>query len=78
MDTAAHLQLEVEALKSVQSGPSTSATAPPVKRVGGGGGGRGAQLSLNRWHLYPPKCLYKFSGVTSLDQYRQVFDAIVW
>ena len=53
MDTVAHLQLEIEALKFVQP-----ALSKPV-----------AFTSTN---------VPKFSGETSWDQYRQVFDAIVW
>ena len=59
IDTVAHLQLEVDALKFVQSGPSTSATkVPPVQSK------RAAFTSAK---------VLKFSGMTSCDQYRQVF-----
>ena len=64
MDTVAHLQLEVKALKFVQSGPSTLATKiPPVK---------------SKPVAFTSTKVPKFTGVTSWDQNRQVFDAIVW
>ena len=44
MDTVAHLQLEVEALKFVQSAPPALAK-------------RTLPVLSNRWHLHPPKCL---------------------
>ena len=63
MDTVAQLQLEVDALKSVQSGPSASATkTPPVQ---------------SKLAAFTSTKVLKFSGVISWDQYRQVFDAIV-
>ena len=64
MDTVAQLQLEVDALKFVQSGPSTSATkALPVQ---------------SKPAAFTSTKVPKLSGVTSWDQYQQVFDAIVW
>ena len=63
MDTVAYLQLEVEALKFVQSAPQALAmkTLPvPPKPV-----------------AFTSTKVPKFSGMTSWDQYRQVFDAIV-
>ena len=63
MDTMTQLQLEVDALKFVQSGPSMLATeTPPVQS-------KPASFTATK--------VPKFSGVTSWDQYRQVFDAIV-
>ena len=63
MDTVVQLQLAVDALKSVQSEPSTSATkAPPVQ---------------SKPAAFTSTKVPKFSGVTSWDQYRQLFDAIV-
>ena len=62
MDMVAHLQFEVELLKFVQSGQSTSATkAPPVQ---------------SKPVAFTSTKVPKFSGVTSWDQYRQVFDTI--
>ena len=61
MDTVAHLQLEVEALKFVQSGPSTATKALPVQ---------------SKPAAFTSTKVPKFSEVTSWDQYRQVFDAI--
>ena len=59
----AHLQLEVEVLKCVQSRLSMSATkALPVQ---------------SKPAAFTSTKVPKFSGVTSWDQYRQVFDAIV-
>ena len=63
MDTVAHLQLEVEALKYVQSGSSMSATK--------------TLLVQSKPAVFTSTKEPKFSGVTSWDQYRQVFDAIV-
>ena len=63
MDTVAHLQLEVEALKFGQSGPSTFATKTlPVQ---------------SKPVAFTSTKVPKISGVTSWDQYQQVFDAIV-
>ena len=63
MDMVAHLQLEVEALKFVQLGPSTLAMKTlPVQ---------------SKPVAFTSTKVPKFSGVTSWDQYRQVFDAIV-
>ena len=63
MDKVAQLQLEVETLKFVQSGPSTSATeTPPVQ---------------SKPSACTSTKVTKFNGVTSWDKYRQVFDAIV-
>ena len=63
MDTVAHLQLAVEALKFVQSAPPTLAkTTLPV---------------LSKPVACTSTKVPKFSGETSWDQYRQVFDAIV-
>ena len=63
MDTVAHLQLEVEALKSVQAGPSTVASKTlPVRS-------KPVEFMSTK--------VPKFGGVTSWDQYRKVFDAIV-
>ena len=63
MDTVAHLQLEVEALKFVQSAPQALAkkTLP----------------ALSKPVAFTSTKVHKFSGETSWDQYRQVFDAIV-
>ena len=63
MDTVAHLQLEVEALRFVQS-------APPVlaKRT---------LPALSKPMAFTSTKVPKFSGETSWDQYRQVFDASV-
>ena len=62
MDTVAHLQLEVEALTFVQSGPSALAMQTlPVQ---------------SKPVAFTSTKVPKFSGVTSWDQYRQVFDAI--
>ena len=63
MDTVAHLQLEVEALKFVQSAPPALA-----KRT---------LLTLSKPVVFTSTKVPKFSGETSWDQYRQVFDAIV-
>ena len=64
MDTVAHLQLEVEALKCEQLGQLTlTRQISPVR----------SKLAVLTSTKVP-----KFSGVTSWDQYRQVFDAIVW
>ena len=63
IDTVANLQLEVEALKFVQSGPPT--------------------LAMKTLPVQPKPVVFtstkvlKFSGVTSWDQYRQMFDVIV-
>ena len=63
MDTVAQLQLEIDAPKFVQPSQLTSATGtPPVQP--------------NRAAITSSK-VPKFSGVTSWDQCRQVFDAIV-
>ena len=63
MDTVAQLQFEIDALKFVQPGQSTSATrTPPVQP-------KPAAFTTTK--------VPKFSGVTSWDQYRQVFDAII-
>ena len=63
MNTVAHLQLEVEALKCVQSGPSTlDMKTLPVQ---------------SKPVAFASSKVPKFSGATSWDQYRQVFDAIV-
>ena len=63
MDTVMQLQFEVDMLKFVQSGPSTSAMK--------------AQLVQSKPVAFTSTKVPKFSGVTSWDQYRQVFDAIV-
>ena len=63
MDTVAHLQLEVEALKFVQSGTSTlNMKTLPVQ---------------SKPVAFTSTKVPTFSGVTSWDQYRQVFDVIV-
>ena len=63
MDTVAHVQLEVEALKFVQSGPSTL----DMKTL----------LVQSKPVAFTSTKVPKFSEVTSWDQYRQVFYAIV-
>ena len=63
MSPVAHLQLEVEALKFVQSGPSTlTMKTLPVQ---------------SKPVAFTSTKVPKFSGVTSWDQYRHVFNAIV-
>ena len=64
-DTVAQLQLqnEIYALKLAPPGQSTSATWAPPARL------RPAAFTTTK--------VPKFSGVTSWDQYRQVFDAII-
>ena len=63
MDTVAHIQLEVEALTFVQSGPSPlDIKTLPVQ---------------SKPVAFTSTKVTKFSGVTNWDQYRQVFDAIV-
>ena len=63
MDTVAQLQFGIYALKFVQPGQSTSAKGtPPVQ---------------SKPVAFTSMKVPKFSGVTSWDQYRQVFDAIV-
>ena len=63
MDRVAHLQLEVEALKFVQSAPPALAkrTLP----------------ALSKPVAFTSTKVPKFSGETSWDQYHQVFDVIV-
>ena len=63
MDTVAHLQLEVEALKFVQSAPPALA----MKSL----------LVPSKLLAFTSTKVPKFSGVISWDQYRQVLDAIV-
>ena len=63
MDTVVHLQLEVEALKFVQSAPPALA-----KRT---------LLTLSKPVVFTSTKVPKFGGETRWDQYRQVFDAIV-
>ena len=65
MDTVAHLLLEVEALKFVQDRRRWL--------------GRLCRFSTNMIKpvAFTSTKVPKFSGVTSWDQYRQVFDAIV-
>ena len=64
IDTVANLQLEVEALKFVQSAPLVLAKRTlPV---------------LSKTVAFTSTKVPKFSGGTSWDPYRQVFDAIVW
>ena len=63
MDTVEQLQLEIDALKFAPPGPSTSATQTPLVQL--------------RPAAYTTTKVPKFSGATSWDQYRQVFDAIV-
>ena len=60
----AHLQLEAEALKFVQSAPPTL----PVRTL--------PVPSIRSKPVAFTSTVPKFSGVTSWDQYRQVFDAI--
>ena len=63
VDTVEQLQFEIDALKFAPPGPSMSATrAPPVQP-------RPAAFTTTK--------VPKFSGSTSWDQYRQVFDGIV-
>ena len=63
MNMVAHLQLEVEALKFGQSGPSTLAMQTvPVQ---------------SKPVAFTSTKVPQFSGVTSWEQNRQVFDAIV-
>ena len=63
METVAHLQLKVEALKFVQSAPPALAKRTlPV---------------LSKPVAFTSTKVPRFSGGTSWDQYRQVFDAIV-
>ena len=64
MNTVMQLQLEVDMLKFVQSWPSTSAMK--------------TMLVQSKPAAFTSTKVPKFSGVTSWDQYRQVFDAIVW
>ena len=63
MDMVAHLQLEVEALKSVQAGPAklTKKTLPVQSKP----------------VAFTSTKVPKFGGATSWGQYRQVFDTIV-
>ena len=63
MDTVAHLQLEVEVLKFVQSVPPALA-----KRT---------LSTLSKLVAFTSTKVPKFSGETSWDQYHHVFDAIV-
>ena len=63
MDMVAHLQLEVEALKFVQSAPPAMA--------------RRSLPVLSKSVAFTATKVPKFNGGTSWDQYRQVFDAIV-
>ena len=63
MDTVAQLQFEIDALKFVQPGQSTSAKGTPPVRPGPA--------------VFTSMKVPKFTGVTSWDQNRQVFGAIV-
>ena len=64
MDTVAHLQLEVDALKFGQLGQSTLA--------------RQTSPDQSKPVVFTSTNVPMFGGVTSWDQYRQVFDVIVW
>ena len=72
----AHLQLEVEGLQCVQAGPSTPAkkalsvhSKPAAKKA----------LSVqSKPAVFTSIKVPKFSGVTSWDQYRQVFRSNGW
>ena len=61
MDTVVQLQLEIDALKFVEPGPSMSVSGNPRVQP--------------KSAAFMTKKVPKFSGVTSWDQYRQVFDA---
>ena len=61
MDTVVQLQLEIDALKFVEPGPSMAASGNPRVQP------KSAAFTTTK--------VPKFSGVTSWDQYRQVFDA---
>ena len=63
MDTMAHLQLDVEALKFGQLGqPTLARQTSPVQ---------------SKLVVFTSTKVPKFDGVISWDQHRQVFDAIV-
>ena len=61
MDTMARLQLEVEALRFGQLGRTLGGQIPPVR---------------SKPVVFTSTKVPKFAGVTSWEQYRQVFDAI--
>ena len=63
MDTVAHLQLVVEELRFGQLGQTLGGQTSPVR---------------SKPVVFTSTTVPKFAGVSSWEQYRQVFDAIAW